>query len=47
LVAAARALPDPQAAVFVHADGSEDTALQRLEAIIQRWNACIEELQAV
>jgi hypothetical protein len=47
LVAAARALPDPQAAVFVHANGSQDTALQRLETMIQRWHVCIEELQAV
>lgn len=47
LLAAARALPDPQVTVFVHGDGSADTALQRLETIIQRWHACIEELQAV
>ena len=47
LVAAARNLPNPQVTVFVHGDGSTDTALQRLEAVIERWKACLAELQAV
>lgn len=44
---AARALPDPGATVFVHGNGSEDSAQQRLEAMRLHWNACSEALQAL
>jgi hypothetical protein len=47
LTAAARALANPQATVFIHRDGSEDSAQRRLESITQQWKACVGELQAV
>lgn len=47
LTAAARALGNPQATVFIHRDGSEDSVQRRLESITQQWNACVGELQAV
>jgi hypothetical protein len=44
---AARALPGLQTPVFMHADGTTDSAAQRLEDLIQHWSACSTELQAV
>ena len=47
LVTAARAVADPETTVFVHGDGKRDSVRQRLEAIIEDWESCIQELQAV
>jgi len=47
LIAAARALANPQAIVFIHRDGSEDSAQRRFESITQQWKACVGEIQAV
>lgn len=47
LTTAARALANPQTTVFIHRDGSEDSAQRRLEAITQQWQACVGDLQAV
>ena len=44
LVAAARAMPDPNAVVVVRGDGSEATGAQRLETIISHWNEHLEEM---
>ena len=45
IAAAASGISDPNAAIFVHGDGTEDSVPKRLEAIAQRWKASIEELQ--
>ena len=47
LVTAVHALPTLSTTVFVHADGSEDSAQTRLEAITRDWHTCIENLQAL
>jgi hypothetical protein len=47
LVQAARALPDPNAAVLVSGDGSGRSALQRLETMAQHWNEHVKELQTL
>ena len=44
LVAAARAMPDPNAVVVARGDGSEATGVQRLETIISHWNEHLEEM---
>lgn len=45
IAAAAPSISDPNVAIFVHEDGTEDSVPKRLEAITQRWKASIEELQ--
>ncbi|MDH3603464.1 MAG: hypothetical protein OEU26_27955 [Candidatus Tectomicrobia bacterium] len=45
IAAAASKIADPNAAIFVHEDGTEDSVPKRLEATAQRWKASIEELQ--
>jgi hypothetical protein len=47
LVKAAAKFSDPNATVFVHDDGREDSALQRLEAMTKRWQNSIEEIKAL
>lgn len=47
LTKAASQISDPNATVFVHEDGREDSVVQRLEAMEQRWQAAIEEVQAL
>ena len=44
LVAAARAMPDPNAVVMVRGDGYEATGAQRLETIVAHWNEHLEEM---
>ena len=44
LIAAARAMPDPNAVVVVKNDGSEATGAERLETIINHWNEHLEEM---
>ena len=46
LIAAARALPDPNAVVMVRGDGYEATGVQRLETIVSHWNEHLEEMAA-
>ena len=43
LLAAARAMPDPNAVVMVRGDG-EATGVQRLETIVSHWNEHLEEM---
>jgi hypothetical protein len=43
---AAQALPDPQVTVLVFGDGSEQSVLQRLEAMAHHWDEYLKELQA-
>jgi hypothetical protein len=45
LVSAARAMPDPNVTVLVRGDGSEATAVQRLERIANHWRKHIRELR--
>ena len=47
LVTAARAVANPETTVFVQGSGKGDTVRQRIEAIIEHWESCIQELQAV
>ncbi|HEY7491188.1 MAG TPA: DinB family protein [Candidatus Tectomicrobia bacterium] len=47
LVQAAPALPDPNATVLVSGDGSEHSALQRLETMAQHWNERVKALQTL
>ncbi len=44
LVAAARALPDPNATVIVRGDGSEASGAERLETIVNHWNDHLAEM---
>lgn len=44
LIAAARAMPDPNAVVVVKNDGSEASGAQRLETIVSHWNEHLEEM---
>jgi hypothetical protein len=45
IAAAASSIANPDAAIFVHGDGTEDSVPKRLEAIAQRWKSSSEELQ--
>jgi hypothetical protein len=45
IAAAAPGMTNPDVAIFVHGDGTEDSVPKRLEAIAQRWKASSEELQ--
>lgn len=45
IAAAASSIANPDAAIFVHEDGTEDSVPKRLEAIAQRWKTSSEELQ--
>jgi hypothetical protein len=45
IAAAAASIADPNVAIFVHEDGTEDSVPKRLEAIAQRWKSSSEELQ--
>lgn len=45
IAAAASSIANPDAAIFVHEDGTEDSVPKRLEAIAQRWKSSSEELQ--
>ena len=44
LIAAARAMPDPNEVVLVGGDGSEASGVQRLGTIVSHWNAHLEEM---
>ena len=44
-IAAAAGKVNDSAAIFVHGDGSEDTVSTRLEALSQRWQDSIAEIQ--
>ncbi len=46
LIAAARAMPDPNAVVVARGDGSEASGVQRLETIVSHWNEHLEEMAA-
>ena len=46
LVAAARALPDPNDTVVVRGDGSEASGVQRLETIVSHWREHLDEMAA-
>ena len=45
IAAAAGKVTDANAAVFIHGDGSSDTVAKRLEALSQRWQSSITEIQ--
>lgn len=45
LVSAARAVPDPNVTVLIRGDGSEATAVQRLERIANHWREHVRELR--
>jgi hypothetical protein len=47
LEAAARKLPDLNAIVLIHGDGSEDSAQACIARLTEQWNASAAELQAV
>lgn len=47
LAKVAPTISDPNATVFVHEDGREDSVTQRLESMVQRWQVAIEEVQAL
>ena len=44
LIAAARAMPDPNAVVVMRGDGSGATGVERLETIVGHWNAHLVEM---
>ena len=46
LVAAARALPDPNDTVIIRGDGSEASGVQRLETIVSHWREHLDEMAA-
>jgi len=47
LAKAASQISDPNATVFIHDDGREDSVVQRLEAMTKRWQDSIEDIQAM
>jgi hypothetical protein len=47
LAKSAANISDPNMTVFIHEDGRQDSALQRLEAMTQRWQDSIQEVQAL
>ena len=47
IAAAAPTISDPNATIFVHGDGAQDSVPQRLEALVQRWQASIAEVQGL
>ena len=44
LIAAARAMPDPNAVVVVKGDGSSASGAERLATIVSHWNEHLEEM---
>ena len=47
LAAAGAKLADAGSTIFIHGDGSADSASQRVEALSQRWKTSIGEIQGL